>query len=152
MYQVSSPTSTRRGLSMRPVLALAVGMMVALTACSAPGAAPAASETQAAATATAATSGTDTADVARTIIDVRTPEEFAQGHLEGAINIDLNSADFKSQIEALDKNGTYTLYCRSGNRSGQALTIMSEAGFANLSNAGSVQEASEALGLPIVTE
>ncbi|MDO9590965.1 MAG: rhodanese-like domain-containing protein, partial [Microcella sp.] len=53
------------------------------------------------------------------VIDVRTPAEFASGHLEGAINIDVQSADFDSRISELDADGTYFVYCRSGNRSGQ---------------------------------
>lgn len=85
------------------------------------------------------------------IIDVRTPEEFATGHLEGAVNIDVQSAEFAEQIMQLDKDGEYFVYCRSGNRSGQAIAQMSQMGFAELSNGGSVQEASSMTGVEIVT-
>ena len=68
------------------------------------------------------------------IVDVRTPEEFASGHLQGALNIDVSSSNFDSQIAALDKNATYAIYCRSGNRSTIASGKMSDAGFANLFN------------------
>ncbi|MFO7315318.1 rhodanese-like domain-containing protein [Rhodothermus marinus] len=62
------------------------------------------------------------------VIDVRTPEEFAQGHLEGAINLDLMAPDFSEKIARLDPNRTYYLYCRSGNRSGQAARLLRERG------------------------
>lgn len=68
------------------------------------------------------------------IVDVRTPEEFAAGHLEGALNIDVNSPNFESQIFALDKSVTYAIYCRSGNRSTIASAKMSDAGFTSLYN------------------
>ena len=51
-----------------------------------------------------------------TIVDVRTPAEFASGHIDGAVNIDIEGADFASQISALPKDGAYAVYCRSGNR------------------------------------
>ena len=68
------------------------------------------------------------------IIDVRTPEEFAAGHLVGAINIDVNGSTFADSLAALDKNGTYALYCRSGNRSTIASGKMADAGFSNIIN------------------
>lgn len=68
------------------------------------------------------------------ILDVRTPEEFMTGHIEGAQNIDFQSGSFESQIASLDKNATYAVYCRSGNRSGQASAIMHDAGFHNVYN------------------
>lgn len=85
-----------------------------------------------------------------TIIDVRTPEEYAEGHLEGAVNIDIHGADFAKQIQALDPQGTYAVYCRSGNRSGQAVSFMQSEGFANVTDLGSREAASEALSAPIV--
>lgn len=63
------------------------------------------------------------------ILDVRTPNEYADGHLEGAINISLNSGNFENEIEILDKNNTYLVYCRSGGRSSSAVSIMQTAGF-----------------------
>ncbi len=68
------------------------------------------------------------------IVDVRTPEEFAAGHLQGAVNLDVSAATFDSQIAALDKNVAYAVYCRSGNRSTIAVGKMSDAGFTNLFN------------------
>ncbi len=64
-----------------------------------------------------------------TILDVRTPAEFAQGHLPGALNIDVNSPDFATAIADLDKTKPYAVYCRSGNRSATALHIMADQGF-----------------------
>jgi len=85
------------------------------------------------------------------LIDVRTPEEFAQQHLEGALNINVQSADFVTQIEALDRNTAYAVYCRSGNRSAQAVKIMKDLGFTSVSDHGSVAQASESLGIAIVS-
>ncbi|MFA6458924.1 MAG: rhodanese-like domain-containing protein [Candidatus Paceibacterota bacterium] len=64
-----------------------------------------------------------------TVIDVRTPEEYASGHIEGAINIDFYAPDFTQQLEKLSKAGAYSIYCRSGSRSGKALDIMKDLGF-----------------------
>ena len=87
------------------------------------------------------------------IIDVRTPEEWATGHIEGAIRIGVADADFAQQLEALDPNLDYFIYCRSGNRSGQAINQMKGLGFTgNLVNGGSVANAASSLGLPIVTD
>jgi len=63
------------------------------------------------------------------IIDVRTPEEFAEGHIENAVIIDYYSEAFREDINKLDKNKTYLIYCRSGNRGGKALNIMVGLGF-----------------------
>ncbi|WP_435299279.1 rhodanese-like domain-containing protein [Timonella sp. A28] len=65
------------------------------------------------------------------VIDVRTAEEFAQGHLPGALNIDVNAADFNTAINTLDPTQTYALYCRSGNRSQVAQDLMLKKGFTN---------------------
>lgn len=63
-----------------------------------------------------------------TTIDVRTPEEFAAGHIEGAVNYNVEGADFATQVGSLDPAGTYAVYCRSGNRSQIAVAAMSQAG------------------------
>jgi len=68
------------------------------------------------------------------VLDVRTPGEFAEGYIEGAQNIDFQSGNFENEIAALDKNVTYAVYCRSGNRSGQAAKIMHDAGFNDVYN------------------
>lgn len=63
------------------------------------------------------------------LIDVRTPAEFAQGHLPGARNIDVSAADFASQVAGLDPSVPYAVYCHSGNRSAAAVQAMTGAGF-----------------------
>jgi rhodanese-related sulfurtransferase len=63
------------------------------------------------------------------LIDVRTAGEFASGSLKDAKNIDVMSPDFARQISTLDKSKDYFLFCRSGNRSGQACSIMAGQGF-----------------------
>jgi len=63
------------------------------------------------------------------IIDVRTPEEFAEGYIEGAINIDFQSENFRGQIDKLNRDNKYLIYCRSCNRSRGALEVMAEMNF-----------------------
>jgi phage shock protein E len=83
-------------------------------------------------------------------LDVRTPGEFNEGHIEGALLVDFESGNFENEIAALDKTKTYAVYCRSGSRSGQAVKIMSDAGFTNIYNLnGGVIDWANA-GLPLV--
>jgi len=83
-------------------------------------------------------------------LDVRTPIEFAEGHIEGSRLIDFQSGNFENEIAALDKNATYAVYCRSGNRSGQAVKVMQDAGFTSVFNMnGGVIDWANA-GLPLV--
>ena len=63
-----------------------------------------------------------------TVIDVRTPEEHAEGHIEGAQLIDFYSDTFAEQIASLDPDDEYLVYCRSGNRSGQTIALMQQSG------------------------
>ena len=63
------------------------------------------------------------------VLDVRTPEEFSEGHLDGAINIDFYEPDFGTNLASLDKDVPYVLYCRSGNRSGTTAQEMRSLGF-----------------------
>ncbi len=66
------------------------------------------------------------------ILDVRTLEEFMDGHIEGARNYDFYETDFEDRLNSLDKNAIYYIYCRSGNRSSQTVTLMKELGFMNV--------------------
>ncbi len=68
------------------------------------------------------------------LIDVRTPEEYAQGHLKNAVNLNYNSDDFEKQIAKLDKTRPVMLYCLSGGRSGKAAGKMEDMGFAEVYN------------------
>ncbi|WP_028331075.1 rhodanese-like domain-containing protein [Brachyspira alvinipulli] len=69
------------------------------------------------------------------LIDVRTPDEIKEtGAIEGATNIDFKAPDFKENVSSLDKSREYIIFCRSGNRSGQASQIMADLGFTNINN------------------
>lgn len=83
------------------------------------------------------------------IIDVRTPSEFTAGHLPDAQLIDFNAGELDAALETLDPQGEYFVYCRSGNRSGQAVAIMEDAGFTNVTDLGSIENAAKATGLEI---
>jgi len=68
------------------------------------------------------------------ILDVRTPEEFLSEYIENAVNLDYYSDTFRNDLDKLDKNKTYLIYCRSGRRSGNALNIMKELDFREVYN------------------
>lgn len=63
------------------------------------------------------------------LIDVRTPQEFAQGHIEGALNIDFYGDNFENDIHAINQSKTILVYCKSGNRSGKAANILAKNNF-----------------------
>jgi rhodanese-related sulfurtransferase len=84
----------------------------------------------------------------RTVIDVRTAEEFATGHVAGALNIDVEAADFDARIATLDPTAPYLVYCRSGRRSAIAGDRLVKAGFTDVVDAGSL-EALRVAGAPI---
>ena len=107
-----------------PLLALlvAVAALLGLSGCSDAGAD------------TARTAITDGA----TVIDVRTPSEYAAGNIEGALNIDVQAADFADRVGELPKDDTYVVYCRSGHRSAAAIDIMEDLGFTSLIGGGAL--------------
>ena len=84
------------------------------------------------------------------IIDVRTPEEFAAGHLDGALLYNVQDPAFDAKIADLDPSIPYVVYCRSGNRSAQAVERMKAAGFTDLRDLGSLENASSETGIAIV--
>jgi phage shock protein E len=84
------------------------------------------------------------------VLDVRTPAEFASGHLPRAKNIDIEAADFATRIAALDKGSAYAVYCRSGNRSGVAMEQMSAAGFTQVYDLTGGIGAWQGMGGPMV--
>ena len=91
-----------------------------------------------------------TAETGVITLDVRTPGEYAEGHLQNAQLIDFQSGNFENEILSLDKNATYAVYCRSGSRSGQAVKVMQDAGFTSVFNMnGGVIDWANA-GLPLV--
>jgi rhodanese-related sulfurtransferase len=63
------------------------------------------------------------------VLDVRTPAEFSHGRIEGAVNLNYYSENFKEELGRLDKDKTYVLYCRTGLRSGNVFDMMKEMGF-----------------------
>ncbi len=63
------------------------------------------------------------------VLDIRTPDEYAEGHIGGSSNLDFYEPDFAASLDALDKDLPYFVYCRSGNRSSQALETMKDLGF-----------------------
>jgi phage shock protein E len=76
----------------------------------------------------------------RVVIDVRTPTEYAAGHIAGARNLDVEAADFGSRIASLDKQAPYLVYCHSGRRSGIAAAQMASAGFTDIVDGGAMAE------------
>jgi rhodanese-related sulfurtransferase len=83
-------------------------------------------------------------------LDVRTAGEFAEGHIQNAINIDVEGGQFDSGIAQLDKTKTYAVYCRSGRRSGAAVEKMSDAGFTSLFNLNAGIVVWQNQGYPVV--
>ncbi len=84
------------------------------------------------------------------VLDVRTPKEYAQGHIKGAINIDYYADDFAEQLEALDPNTTYLVHCRSGVRSGRSLPILKAKGISHLIHLDGGIRAWNSADLPVV--
>jgi len=76
------------------------------------------------------------------VLDVRTPGEFSQGHLVGAVNLDIMDAGFLEEVErlGLDREAPVYLYCRSGNRSGKAARLLRENGYTRAYNVGAFEE------------
>jgi rhodanese-related sulfurtransferase len=83
------------------------------------------------------------------VLDIRTPEEFAAGHLADAINIDYYADDFEDQLEQLDLEVPYVMYCNSGNRSSNALPVMDTLGFVEVYELEGGIQAWYGAGLPI---
>ncbi len=82
------------------------------------------------------------------LVDVRTPQEFAQEHLPSALNIDIKNQDFSKQISALDKEDSYLIYCHSGRRSELATQQMIQLGFKQVKNIGGINQAKKYLEMP----
>jgi rhodanese-related sulfurtransferase len=83
------------------------------------------------------------------LIDVRTPAEFAEGHIEGAVNIPVELATFTQQVALLDPDMDYLVYCRTGRRADVAIDHMNTLGL-RTTNLGSVADASDATGIRVV--
>ena len=68
------------------------------------------------------------------LIDIRTPDEYNQGHIDGATLINFYAPDFKEKMNMLDKSKPVLIYCRSGNRSGKSVQILKDLGFQKIVN------------------
>lgn len=85
------------------------------------------------------------------VLDIRTPEEYAAGHIEDSVNIDFYAADFADRVAALDRETSYVMYCRSGNRSEVASTLMRDLGFVDVAELEGGVLSWASTGLPLVT-
>lgn len=83
------------------------------------------------------------------VLDIRTPEEYAAGHLANAVNIDYYADDFEDQLQQLDLEVPYVMYCNSGNRSSNALPVMDTLGFVEVYELDGGIQAWYTAGLPI---
>ncbi|MFC0646693.1 rhodanese-like domain-containing protein [Cellulomonas phragmiteti] len=84
------------------------------------------------------------------VVDVRTAAEYAEGHLEGALHLDVQDPAFADAVAALDPEVPYVVYCRSGNRSAAAAATMATAGL-EVTDAGAMADAAASTGLAVVT-
>lgn len=80
------------------------------------------------------------------VLDVRTPDEFSEGHAKGAINIDVSAADFDKKMKALNKSKKYFVHCQAGGRSAVAVKKMKNFGFKNVEDLSSLDAAQEKFG------
>jgi rhodanese-related sulfurtransferase len=130
--------SVSRGLA---AAALGLALVAGTAACS--------SDSAAVSTVTPAEAST-AIDEGATVIDVRTPAEFAAGHIPDAVNINVESASFAAEIAELDQSETYVVYCRTGRRSALAADQMAEAGFSSVKDLGGLSSWANA-GYPVQT-
>lgn len=89
------------------------------------------------------------ADKKNVVLDVRTPEEFAKGHIPGAVNLDFNAPDFQKKVAELDKSKTYLVHCAGGVRSAKACTVMDKVAFTSVVNLEPGFRAWEKAGKPV---
>ncbi len=150
-------SSIRHWRSRHPIVAGLAAAALLLAACSeAETSATAEADSAAAATAGSikvvspeeAKATIDMAPADLVVLDVRTQEEYDEVHLANAVLVDFYGADFADQLAALDPTVPYVLYCRSGNRSGQAREMMSDLGFVDVSDVDGGIISWTAAGLP----
>ena len=89
------------------------------------------------------------ADKKNVVLDVRTPEEFAKGHIPGAVNLNVNAPDFQKKLAELDKSKTYLVHCAHGARSAKACALMDKVAFTNVVNLEPGMSAWEKAGKPV---
>lgn len=83
------------------------------------------------------------------VLDVRTPEEFAAGHIAGAKNVDFKAPDFAAKVAALDKTTPYLVHCAAGGRSGKTLDLIKDKGFAAIYHLNDGFKAWQKAGKPV---
>lgn len=83
-----------------------------------------------------------------TVLDLRTPEEFAEGHIAGALNINYHDENFETKIAELDRDASYVFHCHSGGRSGNTEKLLQRLGFTNANHMKSGIAGWREAGLP----
>ena len=83
------------------------------------------------------------------VIDVRTPAEFAEGHIKGARNVDIASPDFRKNLAKLDPGKTYLVHCAAGGRSTRSLSVLSQLGFKSIIHLDGGLNSWKEAGLPL---
>lgn len=126
---------------MKKLIAVLLATTFALTACG---------SSSTAANLSAADFQAKAAEAGVILLDVRTVGEYAAGHIEGALNIDVEGMTFEEEIKNLDPAKTYAVYCQSGRRSRIALETMTNAGFTNIFNLDTGIATWIDAGLPVV--
>lgn len=119
-----SGTAYDPGLMKARILALLLLLAVALPACG--------GDTAVIETVDAGVASNLIASPGTVLLDIRTPEEYSAERIEGSTNIDFYAADFADQIRSLDRDTAYVVYCRTGNRSGQAMELFRDLDFAEV--------------------
>jgi rhodanese-related sulfurtransferase len=85
------------------------------------------------------------------LIDVRSPEEFAAGHLQGAMNYNVEDGTLEAALSSLDNSKSYNVYCQSGRRSAIAIALLNQNGFTRVTDLGGIDEAAQSTGISVVT-
>lgn len=144
---------------MKPIMYSAITLALVLSACSAESSAEQAGSEVNTGLAVSVTSIVDVSaadadeviasDASILVLDVRTPAEFGQGHIEGAINIDFRADDFAENLAKLDRSQLYLLHCKSGARSSGALEAMQDQGFESVVHMNDGFDAWKAAGNPV---
>ncbi len=126
---------------MRPYTILAaIGLLLALTCCNA----------QSGGTVDVPTLKAELVKGNVQLVDVRTPQEWSTGHIDGALHIDWFSDDFKSRVAKLDKESPVRLYCAAGGRSEEAREMLRGMGFKNVLDLDGGMSAWKKAGAPVV--
>ncbi len=137
----------RRGFCLMGVATLVLAASAAMAQEAAPATKPAANDLDAKQAQALIQKNRDNADFV--VLDIRTPPEFAAGHLAGAVNVDFKAPDFQSQVAKLDHAKTYLVYCRTGHRSTLSLPIFERLGVTHVYHLAGGITAWQREGLPV---